>query len=174
MQPGVAALYARLPIEDQHEWERLREFLRAQRASVITIIGDQEKAELLDRATRLQFAMLYNERFTYFGEALFHAHARSEMYPGRLIGGDVMDANTFENRIRGLLDGGMPIGDLFSLNQCPQAAAGLPCYFIELNLRDCHVLFSSVISLSGQLLHLTEVGELSVARLARGRFPRHV
>ena len=161
MQPGVAALYDRLPVEEQHEWEGRRGFLRAQRASVVTITaGDQKKAELLDRASRLQFAMLYNERLTYFGKALFHAHARSEMYPGRLLGGDVMDWITFENHVQQLLRGGMQIGDIFSINQCRLAAADTPRYSVELNLLDCHVLFSSVISLSGHLLHLTEVGAL--------------
>ena len=104
--------------------------------------------------------MVYNERLTYFGEALFHAHARSEIYPSRLIGGDVMQANTFENRIQRLLRGGMPIGDIFSLDQCQQSAADKPYWSIALNLHDCDVLFSSVISLSGHLLHLTEVGAL--------------
>ena len=160
MQPGVAALYTKLPVEEQHQWSGRREFLRAQRASVIRITGEEATAELLDRASRLQFAMLYNERLTYFGEALFHAYARCEIYPSRLIEGDVMQANTFENRIQSLLRGGMQIGELFSLNQCQQAAKDKPCWSVAVNLRDCDVLISAVISLTGHLLGLSEVGAL--------------
>jgi len=160
MQPGVAALYTKLPVEEQHQWSGRREFLRAQRASVIRITGEEATAELLDRASRLQFAMLYNERLTYFGEALFHAYARCEIYPSRLIEGDVMQANTFENRIQSLLRGGMQIGELFSLNQCQQVAKDKPCWSVAVHLRDCDVLISAVISLTGHLLGLSEVGAL--------------
>ena len=160
MQPGVAALYTKLPVEEQHQWSGRREFLRAQRASVIRITGEEATVELLDRASRLQFAMLYNERLTYFGEALFHAYARCEIYPSRLIEGDVMQANTFENRIQSLLRGGMQIGELFSLNQCQQVAKDKPCWSVAVHLRDCDVLISAVISLTGHLLGLSEVGAL--------------
>ena len=41
--------------------------LREQRASAVSIHGEGEKVEQLDRATRLQMAMLVNERLTYYG-----------------------------------------------------------------------------------------------------------
>ena len=37
----------------------------------MTIFNDEMKAEKLDRASRVQFAMLSNERPEYFGVALF-------------------------------------------------------------------------------------------------------
>ena len=155
MQPGVRALHDALPEEQRHRWTAVRRFLRAQRGSVMTIFNDEMKAEKLDRASRVQFAMLSNERPEYFGVALFHAWARIELYPARLLGGDVMDADTFQRRIQRLLDSGMQIGDLFSLDQCPQAK--LPTWSVELNLSDCHLLFSAAVDLSGRILQMREV-----------------
>ena len=123
MPSGVRKLHDALPPGEQAKWAEVREHLHAQRASAVSIHGECEEVEQLDRATRLQMAILVNERLTYYGVPLFHSYARSEMYPARLLGEDVVDADTFQRRIERLLKGGMRIGEGFWLDQCPQSAA---------------------------------------------------
>ena len=118
----------------------------------MSIHGEDDKVELLQRATRLSLATLCNERLTFYGVPLFRAYARSELYFARLWGEDIVDAATFERRIQNLLSAGMQVGDLFSLDQCRQAAE--PRWSFELNLLDCHLLLSSVVSLGGHILHM--------------------
>ena len=75
MPRGMRKLQDALPREEQAKWARVRVHLREQRASAVSIHGEGEKVEQLDRATRLEMAMLVNERLTYYGVKLFHCYA---------------------------------------------------------------------------------------------------
>ena len=109
MHPGVRALHDALPEEEQEKWKVVRRLLKGQSVSATRIHGAVENVELLDRASRMMFAKLCNERPTYFGGALFYCYSRVELYPARMLGGDVVDAKTFETRIQHRLDAGMQV-----------------------------------------------------------------
>ena len=96
MSPGVRKLHDALSREEQALWADFREHPREQRLSAVRIHGEGEQVEQLDRATRLEMAILVNERLTYYGVPLFHCYTRVEIYLARLLGEDVVDADNFQ------------------------------------------------------------------------------
>ena len=170
MSQGQRALYDELPAAEQESWADVRQHLAEQHDAAVSIHGECEEVEQLDRATRTEIALLVNERLTYHGVPIFHCYARVEIYLARLLKEDIVDADTFQRRIDRLLGAGMGIGELFWLNQCPQSGADKLIWSIELNMHACHLLLSSVVGLDGRILLMSEVGALLCDLLSR-EFP---
>ena len=86
--------------------------------------------------------------------------SNSKIYVARLLGEDIVDADSFQRRIDRLLAGGLGEGEFFWLDQCQRSAADKPTWSIELNLHNCHLLMSSAVDLDGRILLMREVGNL--------------
>ena len=90
------ALHDALSAAEQAGWADVREHLCEQMAAAVSIHGECKKVQQLDLATRAEIALLVNERLAYHGVPLFHSYARVEIYVARLLGEDIVDADTFQ------------------------------------------------------------------------------
>ena len=106
--------------EAQAKWAYARAFVLKMHANARKLYGGKPDAcEKLRRAAVLIIVTVVNERFSLAGATLCEAIRQGEIYASRLLP-CVVTAQTFEDRLQALMDGGMDVGDVFFLQQVLQ------------------------------------------------------